>query len=78
MSIRVVARIRPLLKAEIERDIIVTAAENESDSADVKSIIRIPNPKNETELYSFQFSSVYDQNATQANLFDGESRNTSK
>jgi hypothetical protein len=77
MSIRVVARIRPLLKGEIERDIIVTAAGNESDSADVKNIIRIPSPKNPAELFSFQFSSVYDASATQANLFDGEGMDAS-
>jgi hypothetical protein len=75
MSVRVVARIRPLLKSELERDIIVTAGDNESDSADAKSVVRIPNPKQPGELYSFQFSSVYDANATQANLFDGEGTN---
>lgn len=68
MSIRVVARIRPLLKAEIEKDVIVTAA---GDSEERK-IVRIPNPKNEAELYSFQFSNVYDQTATQANIFENE------
>lgn len=70
MSIRVVARIRPLLKAEIEKDVIVTPA----GDAQAKNIVRIPNPKNEAELYSFQFSSVYDQATTQATLFDNEGK----
>ena len=70
MSVRVVARIRPLLKAEIERDVIVEAVAGEAD--DKKSIVRIPNPKKESEAYSFQFSSVYDQEATQAQVFDNE------
>jgi hypothetical protein len=77
MSVRVVARIRPLLKGEIERDIIVSAADNKSESADAKSIIRIPNPRSESEIFSFQFNSVYDASATQANLFDGEGMNAS-
>lgn len=60
-----VARIRPLLKAELDKDVIV---ENTSGS----STIRIPNPRNESEVYSFQFGSVYDQNATQQQIFDEE------
>ena len=69
MSVRVVARIRPLLKAEIEKDVIVEAA---GDSADGKSIVKIPNPKNESEAFSFQFNRVYDREATQSQLYDNE------
>ncbi|UJO21688.1 Kinesin-like protein KIF22 [Fulvia fulva] len=72
MSVRVVARVRPLLKNEIEKDVIVTASSAPGDKADSKSIVRIPNPKKESELYSFHFSSVYDQTATQADIFDNE------
>ena len=69
MSVRVIARIRPLLKAEIERDVIVeTAGEN----ADRRSVVKIPNPKNEAEAFTFQFNSVYDREATQAQIFDNE------
>ena len=69
MSVRVVARIRPLLPAEISRDIIVTAA---PETEARKTTVRIPNPKNESEAYSFQFNSVYDPAATQAQIFDQE------
>ncbi|KAK5704392.1 hypothetical protein LTR97_003410 [Elasticomyces elasticus] len=72
MSVRVVARIRPLLKAEIERDVIVDAASAPGSAEEKKSVVRIPNPKNESEAFSFQFNSVYGQEATQAHLFDGE------
>lgn len=65
MSVRVVARIRPLLKNENEKDIIVTPA-------DSNTVVRIPNPKKDAELYSFQFSNVFDQAATQAEIFDKE------
>lgn len=65
MSVRVVARIRPLLKNELDKDKIVEAADN-------KTVVRIPNPKNEAELYSFQFSSVYDEVATQQDMFESE------
>jgi hypothetical protein len=69
MSVRVVARIRPLLKAETERDVILCAT---GESDDKKSVVRIPNPKNESEAFSFQFNSVYDQDATQSQIFENE------
>ncbi|KAF2415537.1 kinesin-domain-containing protein [Tothia fuscella] len=71
MSVRVVARIRPLLKNEIDKDVIVTAASN-NESTKGSQIVRIPNPKNDAELYSFQFNSVYEQETTQQELFDNE------
>lgn len=70
MSVRVVSRIRPLLKQELAKDIIVEPVT--TDASISPSIIRLPNPKNEAEAYSFQFNSVYDQNATQQQLFDDE------
>ena len=69
MSVRVVARIRPLLKAENERDVIVDAA---TDSANSKTTVRIPNPRNEAEAFTFQFNSVYGSGASQADIFDNE------
>jgi len=69
MSVRVVARIRPLLKQEIEKDVIVT-----TDPTNPSTVVRIPNPKNHAELYSFQFNSVYGPQATQQELFEGESK----
>lgn len=73
MSVRVVARIRPLLKAEIEKDIIVHAAHGTgAESADTKTVVKIPNPKNFGENFSFQFNSVYPSEATQAQVFDNE------
>jgi hypothetical protein len=63
MSVRVVARIRPLLKSELDKDTIVT-----SDG----SVVKIPNPKNAGEEYSFQFNSVYGSEASQQDLFDAE------
>ncbi|OJD25170.1 hypothetical protein ACJ73_03459 [Blastomyces percursus] len=108
MSIRVIARIRPLLKSEKESDIIVrsgttaittttTAQPLSSSKNDAKSmkttalkgkkqkdgaktalaldqdnLVRIPNPKNEGEEYSFQFNGVYGADVSQQELFDGE------
>ena len=85
-----VARIRPLLKLENERDVIVTTTEaqstepdngkagakiirNKSDS-ETSGILRIPNPKNNAEQYSFQFNSVYDQHASQQAVYDNEGK----
>ena len=69
MSVRVVARVRPLLKSEIEKDQIVTS----HNGLDGKpTIVKLPNPKNLSEEYSFQFNSVYEQDATQQQLYDAE------
>ena len=76
MSVRVEARIRPLLKNEIEKDVIVEAAKAPGEHGESKTIVKIPNAKTDAELYSFQFNSVYDQHATQQDIFEneGESR----
>jgi len=72
MSVRVVARIRPLLKAEIQKDVIVDAPNVAGEVQENKSTVRIPNPKNDSESFTFQFSSVYGQEATQAQIYDNE------
>ena len=76
MSVRVVARLRPLLKSEREADTIVRT--NDVDASDKKArpnTVKIPNPKNFAEEYNFQFNSVYDQNATQQEIFEAEGEN---
>ncbi|KAI9676934.1 MAG: hypothetical protein M1817_006773 [Caeruleum heppii] len=72
MSVRVVARIRPLLKSEIEKDVIVEAAFVGDDDSHSPTLVRMPNPKNPSEDFSFQFNSVYDGQATQEQLFQNE------
>jgi hypothetical protein len=75
MSVRVIARIRPLLKHELDKDAIVTAESSANgDSKTRPTIVRLPNPKNFAESFSFQFSSVFEQDATQQEIFDAESR----
>ena len=68
MAVRVVARIRPLQKGELQKDVILSTVGNSENP-----LVKIPNPKNESESYTFQFSGVYDQLATQQALFDHES-----
>ncbi|GAW13537.1 hypothetical protein ANO14919_029240 [Xylariales sp. No.14919] len=70
MSVRVVARIRPLLEKELDKDIIVRPASN--DDGGSSTIVKIPNPRNESEEFSFTFNSVYDQSTTQEELFTAE------
>lgn len=71
MSVRVVARIRPLLgKGEADKDIIVRADGGDANGG--HTIVKIPNPKNEAEDFSFAFNSVYDQSTTQETLFTAE------
>lgn len=59
-EVRIVARIRPLLPHEHEKDIVVRAEGNS---------ITIPNPKNEKETFSFPFHSIYDMESNQAAVF---------
>lgn len=66
-EVRIVARIRPLLKNELERDIVVT-----TDGTS----ITIPNPKKEKETFTFPFHSIYDMDSDQASVFS-EGKQTS-
>ena len=68
MSVRVVARVRPHHKSELEKDVII------STTGDCETpFIKIPNPKNESEIFSFKFSRIFDQDSTQQEVFDNES-----
>ncbi|KAL8912263.1 MAG: hypothetical protein Q9171_002718 [Xanthocarpia ochracea] len=71
-GIRVVARIRPQQDSELERDCIVSATSPDGDASSQPTVVRIPSFKNENEVFSFQFSSVYDQASTQQTIFDNE------
>ena len=70
MSVRVVARIRPLLEKELEKDIIVRSDSVEAGKP--STIVKIPNPKNEVEEFSFAFNGVYDRSTSQETLFTSE------
>jgi hypothetical protein len=72
MSVRVVARIRPLLKNELDKDVIVQAASSGVESDACPTVVKLPNPKNDAELFSYHFNSVYDQSITQQELFEKE------
>jgi len=72
MSVRVVARIRPLLEKELDRDVIVRAESAEEGKP--LTIVKIPSPKNESEEFSFAFNSVYEQSTTQEELFTAEGK----
>jgi hypothetical protein len=70
-ALPVVARIRPLLGAkELDKDVIVRAECSEDGKP--MNIVRIPNPKNESEELSFMFNGVYDMGTTQEELFTNE------
>ncbi|KAF8424119.1 kinesin family protein [Tirmania nivea] len=61
-TVRVIARIRPLLAKESESEIIVKMKED-------GPAITIPNPKNEKENFTFPFAAVLDSETTQAQIF---------
>ena len=69
MAIRVVARIRPQQQNEL--DVIVSTASSNDDSSHPNQV-KIPNPRNEGETFTFQFNTVYDHFTTQQQLFDNE------
>lgn len=63
-NVRIIARIRPLLTGESEKEVVVSAEED---------AISMPNPKNENEYFTFPFNAVYGQDSDQAQLFsEGE------
>jgi hypothetical protein len=66
----VVARIRPLLDKELDKDTIVRA-ESSQDGMPM-NIVKIPNPKNFSEEFSFTFNGVYDMGTSQEELFTKE------
>ncbi|KAF7540223.1 hypothetical protein G7Z17_g12261 [Cylindrodendrum hubeiense] len=70
MSVRVVARIRPLLENELDKDVIVRG--DSVDPSKPNTIVKIPNPKNEAEEFSFAFNGVYDMSTSQETLFTSE------
>lgn len=71
MSVRVVARIRPLLGSkELDKDIIVRA--ESSVEGQPTNVVKIPSPKNFAEEFSFTFNGVYDMATTQEELFTQE------
>ncbi|KAG9245452.1 P-loop containing nucleoside triphosphate hydrolase protein [Calycina marina] len=70
MSVQVVARIRPLLDKELDKDTIVRA--EPSVEGQPANLVRIPNPKNEAEEFSFAFNSVYDMATSQEELYATE------
>ncbi|KAK3367835.1 P-loop containing nucleoside triphosphate hydrolase protein [Podospora didyma] len=70
MSVRVVARIRPLLETELDKDVIVRAEAVEEGKP--LTMVKIPSPKNGSEEFSFAFNGVYDQATTQEELFTAE------
>jgi len=72
MAVRVVARIRPQQQQELDKDTILSTAST-NDTTEPR-LVKIPNPKNESEAFSFQFSSVYDYHATQQQIFDKEGK----
>lgn len=74
MSVRVVARVRPLLQSELDKDVIVTAVSAGSEPSSQPTVVRVPNPKNDSENFNFQFNSVYGPEATQQDIFDNEGR----
>lgn len=69
MSVRVVARVRPLLNAEVEKDQILSIYDGSNGKP---QIVKLPNPKSQHEEYSFQFAAAYGPDATQQELFDAE------
>lgn len=54
----------------MEKDRIVYGEKSEDN--ETLNVIRIPNPRNEAEVFSFRFNAVYDMEASQEELFTQE------
>lgn len=59
-TVRIIARVRPLLNGEINKDIVVHAD---------GTAISMPNPKNENENFTFPFNAVHNMESSQTQLF---------
>ena len=66
------------LKLELEKDVIVRATASGTESPASPTVVKLPNPKNEAELFGYQFNSVYDQSATQQEIFEKEGRRNTR
>ena len=71
MAVRVVARIRPIQHKELDQDIILSTVSNGHD-ASYPTEVKIANPRNEKENFTFNFSTVYDHRKSQQDLFENE------
>ena len=63
-----------MLGTELDKDTIVRA--ECSQEGKPMNVVRIPNPKNEAEEFSFTFNGVYDMETTQEELFTSEGMTT--
>lgn len=63
-----------MLDGEVEKDVIVHA--DTKDGSKKPNVVKIPNPKNESEDFNFSFGGVYDQSGTQEALFTAEGMST--
>lgn len=65
-----------MLEKELDKDVIVHAVSNNNSSSENDkapfNVVKIPNPKNEAEEFSFAFNGVYDNSTTQEALFSAE------
>lgn len=78
-TVRVVARLRPLLKTENPNDTIVeTSSSTSSSTVEKLDTVKIPSAKNAGENYTFQFQSVFPETSTQQEIFDTEIASTIK
>lgn len=59
-TVRIIARVRPLLNGEINKDVVVHAE---------GTTISMPNPKNENENFTFPFNAVHNMESSQTQLF---------
>ncbi|KAL0634594.1 hypothetical protein Q9L58_006481 [Maublancomyces gigas] len=59
-TVRIIARVRPLLNGEINKDVVVHAE---------GTTISMPNPKNENENFTFPFNAVHNMESSQTHLF---------
>ncbi|PPQ74075.1 hypothetical protein CVT24_012945 [Panaeolus cyanescens] len=72
-KVKIAARLRPKIQGEIDDDSIkvVHASDNSggSTSSSGGSFISVPNPRDPTQIFKFPFSSCYDQDSSQEEIY---------
>ncbi|KAF9448144.1 kinesin-domain-containing protein [Macrolepiota fuliginosa MF-IS2] len=69
-GIKIAARLRPALAGEIiDENIVVHHASDDSSGSTKCSYVSVVNPRDITQVFKFPFSSCYDQESTQEEIF---------
>ncbi|KAF9553564.1 kinesin-domain-containing protein [Agrocybe pediades] len=74
LKVKIAARLRPRIEGEIDDDSVkvVHSGDNTGGSSHSGTFITVANPRDPSQIFKFPFSSCYDQNSTQEEIFNND------